>query len=236
MVAATGAGADIDGIDSAGLLGGRIPGRGRTAENSGASMLQVEIEEERPLRARDALTVARIVRVNHAGEFGAIRIYSAQMLVSGWLWPDCIPALAQMLDDERRHCVLFRDATPDRKSRPCRVMQFWSCGGWVLGFLTALLGRQAIWVCTAAVEVAVHRHLDDQLYFLKDRDPALSSILSIRDEEIAHLRHAEERLVAPNMAFRALRQAISLVTDSLIWLSTWGDSTRMTRALKADGR
>lgn len=200
-------------------------------------MLQAEIDEERLIPARDALTIARIVRVNHAGEFGAIRIYSAQVLVSGWLWPDCVPALTEMLEDERRHCVLFRDAMPARKSRPCRVMQFWSWGGWTLGFLTALLGRQAIWACTAAVEAAVHRHLDDQLHFLKDRDPEMSGIiLSIRDEEIAHLRHADERLVSRSIAFRALKAAISLATDCLIWLSTWGDSTRMARALKADRR
>lgn len=200
-------------------------------------MPQADTNTEKPVCMRDALTIARIVRVNHAGEFGAIRIYSAQILVSGWFWPDCVPALSDMLEDERRHCTLFRDAMPARQSRPCRVMQFWSYGGWMLGFLTALLGRQGIWACTAAVEATVHRHLDDQLHFLKGRDPELSDIiLSIRDEEIAHLRHAEELLVSRSLASRLLRVVISMATDSLIWLSTWGDSTRMARALKAGGR
>ena len=64
-------------------------------------------------------------------------------------------------------------------------MSLWSRGGWLLGFLTALMGRQAIWICTAAVEAAVHRHLDDQLHFLPSRDPELRDIiLSIREEEI----------------------------------------------------
>jgi ubiquinone biosynthesis monooxygenase Coq7 len=200
-------------------------------------MLLTDTTDEKMISSRDALTIARIVRVNHAGEFGAIRIYSAQIFVSGWLWPDCIPALSDMLEDERRHCILFRDAMPARKSRPCRVMRFWSYGGWMLGFLTALLGRQGIWACTAAVEAAVHRHLDDQLHFLKGRDPELSGIiLSIRDEEIAHLRHAEERLVSRSVTSRALRAVISIATDCLIWLSTWGDSTRMAWALKAEER
>ena len=200
-------------------------------------MLQGRIDGKAAIPARDGRTIARIVRVNHAGEFGAIRIYSAQIVVSRWLWPDCVPALVDMLEDERRDCDLFFDAMPERKSRPCRVMRFWSYGGWLLGFLTALLGRQGIWACTAAVEAAVHRHLDDQLHFLKRRDPDLSDIiLSIRDEEIAHLRHAEERLVSRSIAFAALRGIISLATDTLIWLSTWGDSTRMARALEADGR
>src|SRR3954452_9345262 len=77
------------------------------------------------LAGSEGLTIARIVRVNHAGEFGAIRIYSAQIVVSRWFWPDCVAALVDMLEDERRHCDLFFDAMPERKSRPCRVMRFW---------------------------------------------------------------------------------------------------------------
>ncbi|RUW59947.1 demethoxyubiquinone hydroxylase family protein, partial [Mesorhizobium sp. M2A.F.Ca.ET.067.02.1.1] len=123
------------------------------------------------LSRREALTVARIVRVNHAGEFGAIRIYSAQILVARHFSPDCVPPLSEMLGHERQHCTAFHAAMPGRKSRPCRVMQFWSWGGWLLGFLTALLGPQGIWACTAAVEATVHRHLDDQLHYLAERDP-----------------------------------------------------------------
>lgn len=113
-------------------------------------------------------------------------------------------------------------------------MQFWSWGGWVLGFVTALLGPQGIWACTAAVEAAVHRHLDDQLFFLANRDYDLHGIiLAIREEELAHLHHAEEQLKSPGPALNFLRSLISIATDVLIWLSTWGDSSRMTRALKA---
>ncbi|ESX54209.1 demethoxyubiquinone hydroxylase family protein [Mesorhizobium sp. M0924] len=183
---------------------------------------------------QDALTVARIVRVNHAGEFGAIRIYSAQILVARRLWPDCVPSLSEMLGHERTHWAAFRAAMPARRSRPCRVMQFWSWGGWVLGFVTALLGPQGIWACTAAVEAAVHRHLDDQLFFLANRDHDLHGIiLAIREEELAHLHHAEEQLKSSGPALNFLRSLISIATDVLIWLSTWGDSSRMTRALKA---
>jgi len=186
-----------------------------------------------PADPRDALTIARIVKVNHAGEFGAIRIYSAQLMVSRWFSPGRRPALSEMLRHERNHCAIFRAAMTSRNSRPCRVMHFWSYGGWMLGFLTACLGRQGIWACTAAVEAAVHRHLDDQLHFLQDRDVELHRIiLSIRTEELAHLRHAEEQLHSPGAMLEALRRLIGLTTDGLIWLSTWGDSSRMARALK----
>jgi len=77
-----------------------------------------------------ALTVARIVRVNHAGEFGAIRIYSAQIIVASKLHPEIVPALATMLGHEKIHCAKFLAAMPERNARPCRVMSFWSWGGW----------------------------------------------------------------------------------------------------------
>ena len=187
------------------------------------------------LSRRDALTIARIVRVNHAGEFGAIRIYSAQILVAARLWPDCVAKLAEILGHERDHCTAFLASMPARNSRPCRVMQFWSWGGWLLGFVTALLGRRGIWACTAAVEAAVHRHLDDQLHFLSGRDPDLhATILAIREEELSHLHHAEEQLRSPGRSLRLLRSMVSVATDCLIWLSTWGDSTRMSRALSAE--
>ena len=188
---------------------------------------------DRVVSPREALTIARIVKVNHAGEYGAIRIYAAQIAVARRLYPDEVPALTEMREHEKRHCAVFRDAMPARRSRPCRVMALWSRGGWLLGFATALLGRQGIWACTAAVEAAVHRHLDDQLHFLASRDAGLSGIiLSIREEELAHLNHAEAQLVAPTAFQRTLRRAIGGVTDGLIWLSTWGDSARMARDLR----
>jgi 3-demethoxyubiquinol 3-hydroxylase len=113
-------------------------------------------------------------------------------------------------------------------------MSLWSRSGWLLGFITALMGRQAIWICTAAVEAAVHRHLDDQLHFLERRDPELRDIiLSIREEELAHLHHAEERINTHGGRRRVPYAAITFATETVIWLSTWGDSTRMARDLRA---
>lgn len=186
------------------------------------------------MTTRDALTIKRIVRVNHAGEYGAIRIYSAQIAIAKRLWPDIVPALQEMLADEVRHCDKFFAAMPTRQSRPCRVMQFWSFGGWTLGTVTALFGRNTIWVCTAAVEEAVHRHLDDQMHYLRSRDADLYDVIgSIRAEELAHLNHAEAELKAAGAQSALLRRAIAVITDLLIWLSTWGDSQRMTKALRA---
>jgi len=195
--------------------------------------LAQDVRVGRPLTGREALTVARIVRVNHAGEYGAIRIYRAQIAVARRLFPDVVADLSHMLEHEIQHCSVFSAAMPARRSRPCRLIWLWSTGGSLLGMTTALMGRQSIWTCTAAVEAAVHRHLDDQLAFLTGRDRALhEAIRGIRVEELAHLNHAEAQLRPPNFYHRALRGLISFLTDLMIWLSTWGDSARMARDLR----
>ncbi len=188
-----------------------------------------------PISARDALTIKRIVRVNHAGEYGAIRIYTAQIAVARYLYSDIVPALEKMLADEIDHCAKFYAAMPARNSRPCRIMQFWSIGGFFLGGITALFGSRVVWICTAAVEETVHRHLDEQLNFLAQRDTDLHSlILGIRTEELAHLHHAEEELRGKERGLppRIVRAVIGRVTEALIWLSTWGDSSRMSGAIR----
>ena len=184
------------------------------------------------LGLRDARTTARILKVNHAGEYGAIRIYRAQMWVAKRLYPDLVAFLEETLGHEIEHCSMFRAAMPSRDARPCRIMSLWGNGGWLLGFATALLGRQGIWICTAAVEGAVHRHLEDQLHFLEARDADLHRLIcAIQEEELSHLHHAEDRIVSKARWSRLLHASISRVTDAVIWLSTWGGSTRMAREL-----
>ena len=126
---------------------------------------------------------------------------------------------------------------PYRGARPCRVMAFWSLGGFVLGFVTALMGERMIWICTEAVESAVHRHLEDQLAFLDVRDRELKVLISsIQQEELAHLSEAQGRRGAAGPAQQRAIGIIGALTDTLIWLSTWGDSTRMTREMKSAAR
>lgn len=187
------------------------------------------------MNAQEQLTVRRILKVNHAGEYGAIRIYKAQIWVARWRCADVVPFLEETLGHEVNHCAMFLNAMPQRNARPCRVMPFWGNGGLVLGIVTALFGRQGVWICTAAVEAAVHRHLRDQLFFLRARDPDLYDlILAIQNEELMHLNHAEEQITSKSFWSRWLGNGISWATDVAIWLSTWGDSTWMKRELAAD--
>jgi ubiquinone biosynthesis monooxygenase Coq7 len=181
-----------------------------------------------------ARTIGRILKVNHAGEHGAIRIYRSQIAVAQWRCADVVPALEEMLAHEVSHRARFAEAMPSRHARPCRMLFLWAVGGRLLGTCTALLGRDAIWACTAAVEEAVHRHLNDQLTFLSRRDTELYAIIdSIKAEELSHLDRAEQNLTSRGQLVRMLRSSIDAVTEVLIFMSTSGDSVRMARELSA---
>jgi len=92
--------------------------------------------------------------------------------------------------------------------------------------LTALLGRKGI--CTAAVEATVHRHLEEQLNFLIDTDAEVHGLISaIQEQELMHPRHAEQRIGITSAGFRSLSAVIAKTTEAVIWLSTWGESTRL---------
>jgi ubiquinone biosynthesis monooxygenase Coq7 len=179
-------------------------------------------------------TIARILKVNHAGEFGAIRIYRAQLWYAQTTGGDLVPFLTETLSHEIKHCQLFLDAMPSRNARPCKAMPLWGIGGWILGLATSLMGRNAVMVCTEAVEETVHRHLEEQMHYLTGRDEDLHHIIAdIQVEEDQHLRFAKSQ-VRPSPLNGALKTLICISTEVVIWLSTQGAVTRMERAIKTE--
>lgn len=181
----------------------------------------------------ERLSAIRIAKVNHAGEYGAIRIYGAQIAICRLVWPRVADRLAELKAHEVEHCRLFASALAERGGRPCRAMYLWSMGGWVLGAASAALGPNQVWVCTEAVEDTVHRHMSDQLAFLRDRDPRLHKLIEgIRAEEESHLELARQERTRNNILSRALETLVRGSVELVIWLSTWGDSTRMRRDLQ----
>jgi ubiquinone biosynthesis monooxygenase Coq7 len=176
--------------------------------------------------------IRRILRVNHAGEHGAVAIYSAQLANARRSHPDLVPWLEETLSHEQRHRTLFRGAMPTRAAKPCRMMFVWSFGGAVLGALTAACGRTGVYVCTAAVERTVHRHLIEQIAFLDRTDPPLAQVVrDILVEEDAHLAQAEARHNPDGLFARALGALVSGATETLIFLSTRGDSLSLKGAM-----
>jgi ubiquinone biosynthesis monooxygenase Coq7 len=196
--------------------------------------LVVTSRTSRSLNERQRL-IRRILRVNHAGEHGAVSIYSAQMLHMGPRHDDLRRWLADTLEHERAHRASFRQAMPLRSARPCRALGVWRIGGWVLGCVTALLGRAGVLACTAAVERTVHGHLQEQIAFLTRHDIELAGLVAqIQREELGHLAYAESDPAFRRAPVRLLSPLIASATELLIAVSTRGDSIRLRRALRAE--
>ena len=177
-------------------------------------------------------SIARILKVNHAGEYGAIRIYQAQLQVARHRFTDLVPFLEKTLADESDHCNKFRAAMPPRDTRPCLTLWFWSWGGYILGVITAMAGRNAVMVCTETVEDAVHHHMNDQIVFLADKDSELQRLIEIiRVEELEHLDFAAKRVRHSRLTKLAFK-LIYATTEILIWLSTQGAASQMKRDLR----
>lgn len=177
----------------------------------------------------DAAILRDILRVDHAGETGAIRIYRAQIAIARRTAPDLLPMLETALADEIEHRDSFAEAMRRRGIEPCAMLPLWWSGGALLGAGTALLGRNAILTCTEAVERTVHRHMNDQIAWLLPRDPELAAaIAAIRDQEVDHL---DKAVAARGERPAWLDALVARSTGLLVWLSTYGASARLHRAL-----
>ncbi len=164
--------------------------------------------------------VDRIIRVDHAGEQGAIQIYSAQLKVSRIFYKDIVPKLEEMLSHEKQHFKTFDSLLKTRRVRRCYALKFWAVGGFMLGFFTALLGRNAIWVCTNSIETTVLHHLDWQLSFLKEHDQvAHDAVLSIKADEEAHQEFGQNN-GTDSVIYKPIFWMVRRSTEAAIWLST----------------
>lgn len=127
-----------------------------------------------------------MIRVDQAGEYGAVRIYCGQEAVLGQRHPTA-RAIARMRIQEERHLRSFDAMMAERGVRPTLLQPLWHVAGYGLGAITALLGPNAAMACTAAVETEIDRHYGEQLAQLGDSDPELSATVeAFRAEELEH--------------------------------------------------
>ncbi|XP_045497515.1 5-demethoxyubiquinone hydroxylase, mitochondrial [Colias croceus] len=129
-----------------------------------------------------------IIRVDHAGELGADRIYAGQMAVLGTSKEG--PLIQHMWEQEKKHREKFEELISKYRVRPTVMMPLWNVAGFALGAGTALLGKEAAMACTVAVETVIVDHYNDQLRTLME-DPnidkeILETITKFRDEEQEH--------------------------------------------------
>ena len=140
------------------------------------------------VRAKPKLRPATrsMIRVDHAGEFGATRIYAGQRAVMGDRAP-LSPLIAHMAAQEEEHLAAFNHMIHERHVRPTLLHPVWNAAGFALGAVTAAMGPRAAMACTAAVETEIDLHYAEQLAELGDSDPELSDrIAKFQAEEVDH--------------------------------------------------
>lgn len=143
----------------------------------------------RPGRGAQSARLAEILRVDHAGELGAVHIYRGQRAVMAAASGRGRIAnqLAEMEAQEAVHLARFDRLLNERQVRPTALAPLWRLAGFALGAGTALLGEKAAHACTEAVETVIEGHYAGQIAELAERDPELAAELAqFRDEELAH--------------------------------------------------
>jgi ubiquinone biosynthesis monooxygenase Coq7 len=160
-----------------------------------------------------------MIRVDHAGEYGAKRIYAGQLAV---LKNSPSRGLIEhMAEQEDRHLKAFETLMRERKVRPTALMPLWHVAGFALGAATALMGEKAAFACTVAVESVISDHYAAQQKRLGENEWQLAlTIETFRQEESEHhdtslAQGAEEAPLYP-----VLSAAVKGASRLAIWLST----------------
>tara|TARA_Y100001936_G_C15975235_1_gene613377 strand:+ start:358 stop:891 length:534 start_codon:yes stop_codon:yes gene_type:complete len=133
--------------------------------------------------------VEEFIRVDHAGERGAIKIYEGQLLALNTIVKnnDLKNTIEHMKEHEIEHCEYFENEIKKRKIKPTRFLKLWDLLGLGLGFGTTILGKEAAMLCTASVEEVIQDHYANQIDELEDDEKELKKkIVKFREDEIDH--------------------------------------------------
>ncbi|HEY5337096.1 MAG TPA: demethoxyubiquinone hydroxylase family protein [Rhizomicrobium sp.] len=149
-----------------------------------------------------------MIRVDHAGEYGAVRIYEGQLAVLGSRKSATADAIRHMAEQEQVHLQAFDKLINERRVRPTALEPVWRVAGFALGAATALMGEKAVMACTAAVEEVIDEHYGQQIERL-DGDPELKErIETFRADEIAHKNEAIARGAEEAPGYKILSETI----------------------------
>ena len=127
-----------------------------------------------------------IIRVDHAGEYGATRIYDGQIAIFGKN-SKIGKTIQHMADQEQEHIEKFNELIIEKRVRPTALLHLWNVAGFALGAGTALMGQKAAMACTVAVEKVIGEHYRDQQELLKDDEEELrKTIAKFEKDELEH--------------------------------------------------
>ncbi|XP_066929115.1 5-demethoxyubiquinone hydroxylase, mitochondrial-like [Clytia hemisphaerica] len=180
------------------------------------------VRSEKIENRRRKMMLSKILRVDHAGEVGADRIYAGQMAVLGKT--EYGPVIQEMWDQEKAHVNKFRELLPEYKVRPTIMLPLWNIAGFALGAGTALLGKEGAMACTIAVEEVIGGHYDRQLRELLNEDPEkykelLEVIKQFRDDELEHMETGIEYDGEKAPFYSLLKSVIQVGCHGAIWVS-----------------
>ena len=133
--------------------------------------------------------VEEFIRVDHAGERGAVKIYEGQLLALNTLVKDenLKKTIEEMKVHEIEHCQFFESEIKKRNIKPTKFLPLWDLLGVGLGFGSTLLGKKAAMLCTASVEEVIDKHYQDQIDQLgTDEKDLKSKIIKFREDELHH--------------------------------------------------
>jgi len=154
-----------------------------------------------------ALDTEAMIRVDHAGEYGAVRIYEGQLAVLRY--GAAADTIRHMAEQEQRHLKVFDKLIQERKVRPTALEPVWRVAGFALGAATALMGEKAAFACTAAVEDVIDEHYASQVAALEGKDEALkATVEEFRAEEAEHRDTALANGAEQAPGYRLLSEAI----------------------------
>jgi len=168
--------------------------------------------------------VERVIRVDQAGEFGAVRIYEGQLAALRWSGrtsSDAARKIGAMARAEREHNKVFDRLAVERRVRPTVLSPLWGAAGFALGAVTALMGDKAAMACTVAIEETIDEHYAHQAAALGDDEAELrATVEKFRAEEIEHKEEALASGAEQAPAYEALTRVIKTGSKLAIWLST----------------
>jgi len=141
------------------------------------------------MKKTNKIKVEEFIRVDHAGERGAIKIYEGQLLALNTLVKndELKKIIEEMKEHEKEHCNYFENEIKKRNIKPTKFLHLWDLLGVGLGFGSTMLGKKATMLCTASVEEVIQKHYADQVEQLKfDEKKLKAKIIKFREDELHH--------------------------------------------------
>jgi ubiquinone biosynthesis monooxygenase Coq7 len=184
-------------------------------------MPKAAAKKSEKLSAPERQMLARILRVDQAGEYGAKRIYQGQLdvLKKHGASPKEIKKIEHMAAQEDMHLAAFNNEIAGMQSRPSVLQPLWHVAGYAVGAASALLGAKAAHACTVAVETVIDQHYAAQEETLKAYPRLQKMIAKFRAEENEHKEMALASGAEETVGYPVLKRAIAAGSKLSIWLA-----------------